>query len=62
MYSIRPHSSQTIELDLPTTMYSVQPVIQQSKVNQILHSSLKKANHVQFFILAINECISIKRY
>ncbi len=31
MYSIRPHSSEDIELDLPTTMYSVQPVIQQSK-------------------------------
>jgi len=30
MYSIRPHSSENIELDLPTTMYSVQPVIQQT--------------------------------
>lgn len=31
MYSIRPHSSENIEFDLPTTMYSVQPVIQQQK-------------------------------
>jgi len=30
MYSIRPHSSENIELDLPRTMYSVRPVIQQS--------------------------------
>ena len=27
MYSIRPHSSETLHLDLPTTMYSVRPVI-----------------------------------
>jgi hypothetical protein len=42
MYSIRPHSSQTIELDLPTTMYPVQPVIQQSKVNQIFCYFIEK--------------------
>jgi hypothetical protein len=33
MYSIRPHSAENIDLDLPTTMYSVQPIIQQTKVN-----------------------------
>ncbi len=32
MYSIRPHNSENIEFDLPTTMYSVQPVIKQTKV------------------------------
>jgi hypothetical protein len=36
MYSIRPYSSENIDLDLPTTMYSVKPVTQQTKVNQIL--------------------------
>ena len=29
MYSIRPHSSEKVELDLPTTMYSVRPIIGQ---------------------------------
>ncbi|CAF1216323.1 unnamed protein product [Rotaria sordida] len=31
MYTTRPYSSETIEFDLPKTMYSVQPVLQQPK-------------------------------
>jgi hypothetical protein len=34
MYSIRPYSSENVELDLPTTMYPIRPFIQQIKVNK----------------------------
>jgi len=41
MYSIRPHSSENIELDLPKTMYSVQPIIQQS-TNKLVLKDVEK--------------------
>jgi hypothetical protein len=41
MYSIRPHSSENIELDLPRTMYSVQPIIQQS-TNEFVLKDVEK--------------------
>jgi hypothetical protein len=34
MYAIRPHSSVNLELDLPTSMYAVRPVIGQASVSQ----------------------------
>jgi hypothetical protein len=34
MYSIRPYSSENIELDLPTTMYPIRPIISQIKVSK----------------------------
>jgi len=33
MYSVHPYNCENVELDLPTTMYSIRPIIQQIKVN-----------------------------
>ncbi|CAF2080905.1 unnamed protein product [Rotaria magnacalcarata] len=57
MYSIRPHNSETIEFDLPTTMYRVQPVMQPKKpstnesalkdIEQRQDSLLEKIDYLQ---------------
>ncbi|CAF3302599.1 unnamed protein product [Rotaria socialis] len=57
MYSIRPHTSETIEFDLPTTMYRVQQVIQPIKqstnesvlkdIEQRQDSLLEKVDYLQ---------------
>ncbi|CAF4611343.1 unnamed protein product [Rotaria sp. Silwood2] len=40
MYSIRPYNSEMIKVDLPTSMYSVQPISQQNK--QLTNDSVLK--------------------
>jgi hypothetical protein len=40
MYSVRPYRSENIEFNLPTTMYSIKPIIEPIKVN----------NHCFYFI------------
>ncbi|CAF0773381.1 unnamed protein product [Adineta steineri] len=42
MYSIRSHNSENLELDLPTTMYRVQPVIQQTQIGKSTNESTLK--------------------
>ena len=51
MYSIRPHSTNQVSLDLPTTMYSVRPIITPSVVS-IDPAELKKIEHQQDQLLA----------
>jgi hypothetical protein len=46
MYSIRPHSAENIDLDLPTTMYSVQPIMQQTKVNETVLKEIEKRQDI----------------
>jgi len=52
MYSIRPHIPENMEFNLPTTMYSVKPVIQQTKVIQ---KTNKIIDIIIYLILAVNE-------
>lgn len=39
MYSVHPYNCENVELDLPTTMYSIKPIIEQIKVNNCFFSS-----------------------
>ena len=42
MYSIRPHSSGNLELNLPTSMYSVRPIIEQTNPSESALEDIKK--------------------
>ena len=39
MYSIRPYASENADMDLPTTMYKIQPLVQSVKVIELLKDS-----------------------
>ncbi|CAF1285112.1 unnamed protein product [Adineta ricciae] len=42
MYSIRPHSSGNLELNLPTSMYSVRPIIEQTTPSESALEGIQK--------------------